>query len=124
MLANYLAEPLFDEAQIDMLREAIGADDLLTMLSDLPPAATKSVEAIAGALAGGDIEEARRAAHVLKGCAGTFGASRLAAVACDFELELPSLETMRQRMPALIETLDLTATSLLQVAQDGNGSER
>jgi HPt (histidine-containing phosphotransfer) domain-containing protein len=119
MLACHSAGPLFDEKQIGLLRAAIGADELLDMLSDLPPAAAESLAAIAHALATDDIEQARRAAHTLKGCAGTFGAARLAALACEIELELPSIEAMRQRMPALVETLDLTATSLKQVAREG-----
>jgi HPt (histidine-containing phosphotransfer) domain-containing protein len=125
MLAR-AAERLFDEEQIAMLREAIGPDDLLIMLLDLPPAAEKAVAAITSALASDDIAQARRAAHILKGCAGTFGAAGLASLACEIELELPSIEAMLQRMPALIETLALTTASLAQVATRGiaGGCER
>jgi HPt (histidine-containing phosphotransfer) domain-containing protein len=116
---------MFDAVQIAIIGDAIGSDELLAMLSDLAPAATTSIAAIAAALAGNDIGQARREAHVLKGCAGTFGASRLAAVAREIELELPSLEAMRQRMSVLTETLDLTVAALRRLpgfVQDGAAS--
>jgi HPt (histidine-containing phosphotransfer) domain-containing protein len=89
------------------------------MLLDLSPAAAQSVAEICKALASDDIEQSRRAAHVLNGCASTFGAVRLAALACEIELELPSIDAMRLLMPILLETLDLTAASLVEVAKDG-----
>ena len=116
MLADYADEELFDEAQIGMLRDAVGPEDLLAMLSELPPAAANSLAAIADALTASDIVQARRSAHILKGCAGTFGAARLAAIACEIELELTAIEAMRQRMPALIEALDRTTAALRRVA--------
>jgi hypothetical protein len=63
--------PLFDEAQIGSLRDVIGHEDLLTMLQDLPPAAKKSVDEIINAVNVGDIDQAGRSAHTLKGCAGS-----------------------------------------------------
>jgi HPt (histidine-containing phosphotransfer) domain-containing protein len=116
MLAVPADDGLFDEVQIAMLRDAIGPDELLEMLSDLPPTAATSLAAIADALGCEDIAEARRAAHTLKGCASTFGASGLATIAREIELDLPSIEAMRQRMPALVETLALTAAALRRVA--------
>jgi len=107
---------LFDSEQIAMLRDAIGPDDLFAMLSDLPPAAETLLATIADALRSNDIDQARRTAHLLKGCAGTFGAAGLAAIAREIETELPSIEAIRQHMPALIATLARTAAGLSRVA--------
>jgi HPt (histidine-containing phosphotransfer) domain-containing protein len=117
MIPDPAQDPLFDEAQIGLLRDAIGPEDLLTMLLDLPPAAQHAVDEIAAAVNVGDIRGARRSAHTLKGCAGSFGAARLASLAAEIELELPSVDEMHQRLPALAECLRQTAVALEQVAQ-------
>ncbi|KIZ47551.1 MULTISPECIES: Hpt domain-containing protein [Rhodopseudomonas] len=116
MTTGQTDDGLFDEAQIGMLRDAIGPDDLFAMLAALPPAAAQSLAAISVALDSNDVAQAKRAAHLLKGCASTFGASGLAAIAREIELELPSIETIQHRMPALIETLDRTTAALKGVA--------
>jgi histidine phosphotransfer protein HptB len=117
-MTTFLADgPLFDEAQIGLLRDAIGPEDLLTMLQDLPPAAKKSVDEIIDAVNVGDIDQARRSAHTLKGCAGSFGAARLASFAAEIELQSPSVGAMHRRLPALSECLRQTAVALTDVAQ-------
>jgi HPt (histidine-containing phosphotransfer) domain-containing protein len=109
--------PLFDEAQIGLLRDAIGSEDLLLMLRDLPPAAKKSLDEIVDAVNVGDIEAARRSAHSLKGCASSFGAARLASFAAEIELELPSVGAIHRRLPALTECLRQTAVALTDAAE-------
>jgi HPt (histidine-containing phosphotransfer) domain-containing protein len=117
MMTDRATGPLFDEAQIALLRDAIGPEDLLSMLSELPPTAKKSVDEIIDAVNGGDIDEARRSAHTLKGCAGSFGAARLASLAAEIELELASIEAMHRRIPALADCLRQTALALVDAAQ-------
>jgi HPt (histidine-containing phosphotransfer) domain-containing protein len=112
---------LFDDAQIDLLRDAIGAEDLNAMLAEFPPAAAISLAAIEVALASDDFDQARQSAHVLKGCASTFGAARVAEAAREIELECKSIESIRRRLPVLIEALDQTATALSGVAYGGSG---
>jgi HPt (histidine-containing phosphotransfer) domain-containing protein len=119
MLKDFDGEPLFDEDQIALLREAIGPEDLLSMLSELSPAAAKSCNAIAEALMADDIDQARKAAHILKGCVSTFGAWRLAMIAAEIELELTTIDAMRDYMPILIETLNQTEAALTQAAGGG-----
>jgi HPt (histidine-containing phosphotransfer) domain-containing protein len=87
------------------------------MLLDLPPAAKKSLDAIVEAVNLGDIDQARRSAHTLKGCASSFGAARLASFAAEIELELPSVGAMHRRLPALADCLQQTAVALTDVAQ-------
>jgi len=109
--------PLFDEVQIGLLRDAIGSEELLRMLLDLPPAARKSLDEIVDAVGAGDIDQARRSAHALRGCAGSFGAARLASLAAEIELESPSVAAMHRRLPALTECLRQTAMALADVSQ-------
>ena len=104
--------PLLDEDQIGLLREALDPDELAGMLSELPLAARLAREAIEAAVGSEQLEEARRAAHVLKGAASSFGAARLAEIARKIELELPSIEVVDGIMPLLIETIAQTTAAL------------
>jgi len=105
-------EPLFDDAQIEILRDAVGPEDLGDMLAELPRHAVRSLDAIEAALAADDFDQACHAAHVLKGVAGSFGAARLAAVAREMELESSSVTALRQLVPALADTIELTSAAL------------
>jgi HPt (histidine-containing phosphotransfer) domain-containing protein len=104
--------PLLDEDQIGLLREALDPDELAGMLSELPLAARLACEAIEAAVGSEQLEEAQRAAHVLKGTASSFGAARLAEIARKIELELPSIEVVDGIMPLLIETIAKTTAAL------------
>jgi HPt (histidine-containing phosphotransfer) domain-containing protein len=112
MLPDLTGEPLFDPDQIELLRDAMGPEDLTGMLSELPQHALQSKTAIEAALAANDLDQARRAAHVLKGFASSFGAARLAAVARDMELEIPSVTELRQCMPTLVGIIEATTAGL------------
>lgn len=112
MIIDQTPVDLFDEGQLGLLRDAIGSEELLAMLSDLPAAAEEAIQSIAAAVRTGDFLQARRAAHVLKGCASSFGAARLAAIAAEVELDLPTIGAIEQRLPALTECLELTAAAL------------
>jgi len=112
MLEGVTQEPLFDESQIELLRDALGEDELGEMFADLPEAAQRSLAAIEVAVEANDLEQAKRAAHVLKGVAGSFGAARLALIAREIELELPSVASIAQTIPVLMAALNDTAASL------------
>jgi HPt (histidine-containing phosphotransfer) domain-containing protein len=105
-------QPLFDLAQIALLRDALGEADLRAMLADLPGAAERAGQKIRTALASNDLEEVRRQAHTLKGVASSFGAARLAAIAREFELEATSIASMLLRMPALADAIEKTSAAL------------
>jgi HPt (histidine-containing phosphotransfer) domain-containing protein len=111
-LAN---EPLLDPVQIEMLREAMGPEDLGSMLAELPLHALQTRGAIEAALASEDLDQARREAHVLKGFASSFGAARLAAIAREMELDSPSITALRQCMPALIDIIEKTTAALAEL---------
>ena len=86
------------------------------MLAELSPQALLSLETIETALAADDLDQSRRAAHVLKGFASSFGAARLAAIARDIELVCPSVTAIRRCMPALVATIEATAAAIGELA--------
>jgi histidine phosphotransfer protein HptB len=106
------AEPLFENGQLDLLRDALGGDELSAMLLQLPEAAAQSLDAIGAALASGDIEATRKAAHVLKGFASSLGAARLASVAREIELDHDSLSSVAECLPSLAATIEATVAEL------------
>jgi HPt (histidine-containing phosphotransfer) domain-containing protein len=112
MLDGAALEPLFDESQIDLLRDALGEDELREMFADLPQSARRSLETIQAAVEGCDLDQARREAHVLKGVAGSFGAARLSSIARAIELELPSVACIAQSIPLLIAAVGDTCAAL------------
>jgi HPt (histidine-containing phosphotransfer) domain-containing protein len=113
---DFASEPLLDPEQIAQLREALGPEDLGPMLAELSPQALLSLETIETALAADDLDQSRRAAHVLKGFASSFGAARLAAIARDIELVCPSVTAIRRCMPALVATIEATAAAIGELA--------
>lgn len=112
MLDRLNSIPLLDDDQIGLLREALDPGELAAMFSDLPLAARQALEAIGTAVGSQNLDEVRRAAHVLKGTAGSFGAARLAEIARVIELELPSIVEVDQAMPLLLETIAKTTAAL------------
>jgi HPt (histidine-containing phosphotransfer) domain-containing protein len=109
-------EPLFDNEQLDLLRDALGEAELAAMLSELPAAASGSLHAINAAIGAGNLEEARKAAHVLKGFSSSLGAARIAAFAREIELELETIAAVAGRMPLLIATIDATVEDMSRMA--------
>jgi histidine phosphotransfer protein HptB len=103
---------LLDDAQIELLREALDEEELSAMFADLPAAARQSLRAIEAALEQDDLDQVRRAAHVLKGVASSFGAARLSSIARAIELELPSIDSVTKCVPLLIETVERTSAAL------------
>jgi HPt (histidine-containing phosphotransfer) domain-containing protein len=112
MLDRLLTIPLLDDDQIGLLREALDPGELAAMFSDLPLAAQQALEAIGTATGSQNLDDVRRAAHVLKGTASSFGAARLAEIARVIELELASIAEVDQTMPLLVETVTRTTAAL------------
>jgi len=103
--------PLLDVAQLDMLREALDEDELQAMLSELPQTAMQAIDAIEQAVKTNDLDGARRAAHVLKGVASSFGAARLAEMAREIELDMATIDRVAACVPELIATVERTAAA-------------
>lgn len=115
MQRRLIDQPPFDQAQIALLRDALGDEDLRAMLSEFPGAAGQAFHKIGTALASNDLGEVRRLAHAFKGVASSFGAARLAAIAVEFEMEATSIASIVQRMPALADAIDETLAALPDV---------
>jgi HPt (histidine-containing phosphotransfer) domain-containing protein len=115
-----LTEPLLDEAQLAILRDALGDEDLHAMLAELPGAAGDAIDRIRAAALSGDIQEARRAAHVLKGVASSFGAARLAAVASELEHPTSSIGSISQAIAVLDNLIVETSAALALVGEAGS----
>jgi HPt (histidine-containing phosphotransfer) domain-containing protein len=112
-----------DPSALDALMAATGDDpDFLGEMIDVFLAdALELLAAMDGALAGGDAEALRRAAHSLKSNAATFGATRLTALARQIEelgktAELagspPFLATARAEFASVEDALRATRASL------------
>lgn len=110
------AEPLFENDQLELLRDALGEEEFSTMLLQLPEAAVQSLDAIRAALASGDLGETRKAAHVLKGFASSLGAARLSSIAREIELDHDSPSSIAERMPFLVVTIEATVSELPRLA--------
>lgn len=116
MHADVDLEPLFDPEQLDLLRDALGTEELASMLAQLPESAAESLGVIRSAVAAGDIDGARKAAHVLKGFSSSFGAARLSSVAREIELEMATISAVAECLPVLIRTIDATVAAIPHAA--------
>jgi HPt (histidine-containing phosphotransfer) domain-containing protein len=81
-----MAEPTIDIATFKHLQEAAGADFVDELVDTFLEEAPAMLRELQGALAAGDAEKFRRAAHSLKSNSNTFGALGLGAMARDLEL--------------------------------------
>jgi HPt (histidine-containing phosphotransfer) domain-containing protein len=114
---------VIDPSALDTLMETTEGDPefLGEMIDVFLADAMELLAAMDGALAGGDAEALRRAAHSLKSNAATFGATRLTALARQIEelgktAELaaspPFLATARAEFASVEDALRATRASL------------
>jgi HPt (histidine-containing phosphotransfer) domain-containing protein len=106
------AVPLIDQDQLELLQAALDPGELRAMLAQLPSAADEALAAIKAALAAGDLQHARKAAHVLKGSASSLGAARLAEIARTIELELMTADEIQACLPVLADIIAATSGEL------------
>ncbi|NPV23753.1 Hpt domain-containing protein [Bradyrhizobium aeschynomenes] len=109
--------PLIDHDQLELLQAALDPGELRAMLVQLPSAAHQALSAINAALAAGDLPQARKAAHVLKGSASSLGAARLAEVARTIELELMTAGEIEACLPDLADIIVATSDELARWAE-------
>ena len=108
--------PLFDEAKLVALKQVLSEDELHEVLACIPDEGAKCLNEMKAAIAAGDLDSARRAAHSLKGMASNFGASRLEAIARDIERNAPSIEAVSDRISDLSGALEATEKQITQIA--------
>jgi CheY-like chemotaxis protein/HPt (histidine-containing phosphotransfer) domain-containing protein len=107
---------LFDPAKLVELKENFGEADFRVALSCIPDEGAKCLNQMKTAIGAGDLDAARRAAHSLKGMAGNFGATRLAAISRRIELEAPAIEAVAEEIDELEQALDATRAEIGKVA--------
>ncbi|MGJ5181943.1 Hpt domain-containing protein [Bradyrhizobium oligotrophicum] len=110
-------EPLLDQDQMELLRAALDPGELQAMLAQLPAAAADAMTAIRAALAADDLQQARKAAHVLKGFSSSFGAARLAAIAREIEQDLATTAEVTSHLPVLTEAIGATTAALTRMVE-------
>ena len=81
-----MSEPAIDIDTFRGLEDTAGAEFVAELVDAFLDEAPKMLAALRAALAGGDVDAFRRAAHSLKSNALTFGAMALAAMARELEL--------------------------------------
>lgn len=90
-------QPLIDSRKILDLEATLGSGPLNDVLRLVPESARAELLRVDGALAAGDLEGARRAAHSLKGFAANLGLTRLSAAAAQLDLVLRARDTESAR---------------------------
>ena len=79
-------KPTIDSATFDALKETTGAEFVRELVDTFLTEAPLMLDDLRGALAAGDADRFRRAAHSLKSNSNTFGALTLGAMARELEL--------------------------------------
>ena len=81
-----MADSTIDAAVFEELQATAGADFVVELVDTFLEEAPQMLAELRAALAGGQAERFRRAAHSMKTNAHTFGATRLGAMARELEL--------------------------------------
>ena len=81
-----MSAPTIDTATFRQLQENAGAEFVAELVQAFLEEAPKMMGDLRGAMAAGDAETFRRAAHSLKSNCNTFGATSLAAISKELEL--------------------------------------
>jgi signal transduction histidine kinase/CheY-like chemotaxis protein/HPt (histidine-containing phosphotransfer) domain-containing protein len=103
---------IFDCATLAELREGLEEGELRAALAMIPAEGGKCLNQIKAAVAAGDLDAARKAAHRLKGMASNFGAARLAGLARRIELEAPAIEVVSKHVRPLEIALNETQAKI------------
>jgi signal transduction histidine kinase/DNA-binding NarL/FixJ family response regulator len=106
----HLQLPLVDSSVIAGWSHGMAATEVADALGFVPDESARSLNEIKNALAAGDLVEAKRIAHRLKGMAGSLGAVRLAAIARSIEIDARSIESAAQK----IDMLEVAANETLK----------
>ncbi len=108
------APPLIDPATFAELQDSAGADFVVELVDTFLDETPGILAALGTALAQGDGDSFRRAAHSLKSNSQTFGATRLAALARALELSgLPaSSNAENEALAELTQAFEQAAAAL------------
>ena len=113
-----MTQPTIDSATFDELKETAGAEFVVELVDTFLTEAPLMLGDLRSALAAGDADRFRRAAHSLKSNSNTFGAQALGAMAR--ALELTGLDAARAAggapLDALAAEYSRVATALAELA--------
>ncbi len=98
-----MAETTIDGVTFKELQETAGAEFVTELVDTFLEEAPQMVKELRTALAAGEADKFRRAAHSLKSNSNTFGATRLGEMARD--LELKGLDAARARGAEALDEL-------------------
>ena len=103
---------ILDEIALKGLSDVLGESVLSTMLVSFNGNMIKYRDDLSAAVAGGDLKQAKRTAHALKGLCAQFGAMRASDLAKIIEVDATSLDDVRPVLPDLMECLADTEKAL------------
>ena len=103
---------ILDEIALKGLSDVLGESVLSTMLVSFNGNMIKYRDDLSAAVAGGDLKQAKRTAHALKGLCAQFGAMRASDLAKIIEVDAASLDDVRPVLPDLMECLADTEKAL------------
>ncbi len=104
---------ILDEVALKGLSDALGDTVLSTMLLSFNGNMLKYRDDLLAAVADGDLKQAKRTAHALKGLCAQFGAMRASDLAKIIEVDATTLDEVRPIMPDLIECVAATEKALV-----------
>lgn len=108
--ADAASAPLVDRSALDPIMKVTGVAVMRRIIDAFWGEADTMVGALGAAIASGDQDSIRKAAHTLKGAASNVGAGRTARIAA--AMEKADAAQARLLMPALTHTLTETRPAL------------
>lgn len=106
--------PVLDLAYLEDMRQWVGDDTLLSLLSTAPESFAGELTAIGAFWDSGDLHMVRETAHRLKGAAGSIGCRRLADMAHRLQKMEDAELVDAGHLGALNEAIDAALTELSQ----------
>jgi len=107
-------DPLLDEEALGSLADALGEDVLAPMLLTFNANMHKYQTDLGTAAAAGDLKQAKRTAHALKGLCAQFGAWRASNLAKFIEMEAGDVGAITPVLPRLGDTILATEKALTE----------
>lgn len=110
---------LIDKIRFEEMSRALGADQMASLIDLLPASYQEEREKIIAAIADGDRESLRRAAHTIKGMAANLAAEKLAVDARQLELYEGDFDgAIHDRIAKLDRLAEDTADAMRKALQD------
>lgn len=97
---NYKLDELIDMERLTSLQKSLGSEASAELIDCLSNDMVEILQALKQAISQGDENEAKMAAHQIRGAAANGAVQLVASAALDFEKEEASIETMREALPA------------------------